>query len=153
MRSLKLGSKGVYICGVLSVLSMMISHLTLVVIKVERYSDIVNYTLIAILIVSISMCWIFEDVYLVTTIGKFSPSSRQSFIEGTRMMVAILGSLISSFVSAFIDKYYLYFAGPFIGIIICFVIGMVVRRKTLSDPKVPDDDGIPLLSKTLCEAD
>ena len=128
------GSIGIYRCGVLSVIIMVVAHLILFVLKVASYSDAMNYFLIACYIISYAVSWVCESIFIVTTIGKLAHTSRQSSIEGIRMIVHMLASFCGALTSTFVYRYYVYLFPVFTFIFVVSFVVMIVRKNTLSNP-------------------
>ena len=90
--------------------------------------------LLVITAVSYGVMWITEMTYIVVTLGKFTPSSSQSSVEGTRETVRLLAALLASLTSAYIYENYVFFF-PFSGAIFFLLgFGTICRRQYLKNP-------------------
>ena len=127
-------SFGVYYCGILSLLSLMLANIALIIIR-KDFNDVVNWILLTVYLACYSFCWISDNTFIVFTLGKLFDSSNQSLVEGIRMMVHLSGSISASFTSAYIYDYFTYLFPVFVVANVLLLVGMVIRRKTLINPQ------------------
>ena len=128
-------SLGIYYCGILSLLSLMIGNIVIMIIP-KDLSDVINWILVIVFLISYTFCWIGDNIFIIFTIGKLFDSSNQSFVEGIRMAVHLTAIIIASLTSAYVYEYFMYLFPVYAVVNVLLLIGMIVRRKTLCNPQV-----------------
>ena len=131
---MNLTSKGVYVSGILCLAAMFLCHLVLFLIK-RKLGGAMNIILLCLLVFIHAFCWITDQTFIVVTLGKFVPSSVQSSTEGVRMILHLCGSFTATLTCAYIYKYFDYVMIGSAPLALFFFAVMVIRRKTLSNPR------------------
>ena len=131
----KPSSLGIYYCGILSLLSLMIGNIVLMIIH-KDLNDVVNWILIIVLLISYALCWISDNIFIIFTLGKLFDSSNQSFVEGIRNVVHTIGAIVASLTSAYVYEYFMYLFPVYAVANVLLLVGMIVRRKPLCNPQV-----------------
>ena len=145
IKKIKLSSIGVYNCGVLGIALILFIDVALLVI-VQNLSDVINYILLTVFIVCFATGWICTKIFNVITIGKLCYSSQQSLVESIRLLVELSAAFLGSLTSAFIYQNLNYCVPLWCILVISLFTAMIIRRKTLTDPKVRDNN-IPLMCR------
>ena len=135
VKNSRLSPLGIYYCGILSLLSLILGHIVLIIIP-KDLNDVVNWILIAVFLACYSFCWISDNTFIIFTLGKLFDNSNQTFVEGIRMAVHMTAGLIASLTSAYVYEYFNYLFPVYVVANILLLIGMVIRRKTLCNPQV-----------------
>ena len=115
--------------------SLMIGNIVIMIIP-KDLSDVINWILIIVLLISYTFCWISDNIFIIFTIGKLFDSSNQSFVEGIRMAVHLTATLIASLTSAYVYEYFMYLFPVYAVANVLLLVGMIVRRKPLCNPQV-----------------
>ena len=135
IKAMKPSGVGVYICGILGLVLILIIGVALLLI-IQDLSNVINYILLAVFTVCYATGWICNKIFNVVTIGKLCHGSQQSLMESIRMLVEQIGGLLGSLTSAYIYQNLIY-CSPVCFIIVAFLlVVMITRKKTLSDPRV-----------------
>ena len=134
---------GVYYYGVLSLLVTLVANTGLMVIT-DNLSNVMKYILLAVFLICYVVCWVCGSTFIIVTIGSLCHSSKQSYIEGIRMVTLLVGALVGSLVSASVYEYLMYGCPLLLTIGILPLIAIIMKRKTLMYPKVRETN-IPLI--------
>ena len=140
IRQMKPTSTGVYYCGIMNLLLMTVAMVILLIITTQKTNDVVNYILLILLIICFSTSWICEATFVMVTLGKMCHASKQSAAENARMLAKLSGVLIGALISAYVYENFIYCFPLLISIGPLLLIGVIARRKTLSDPKIMDNN-------------
>ena len=131
----KPSSRGVYVCGIISIVTLLICHIVMFLIPMDL-SEPVNVLLVITMVLTYALHWITDMTFMIVTLGKLFPSSVQSSIEGIRMLVRLVGSFCASLASVYVYKYFYYLFFVSAPVNLLFLGMMFLRRHVLSDPKV-----------------
>ena len=131
---IKPSNQGVYICGIVSVLALLLAQSVLFLIPMGL-SNPLNIVLLSILVSTYALSYITDSTYIILTLGNLFPSSVQSSSEGLRMCLHKAGSLVASLLSIYIynNFFYVFFGSVLLGVL--FLVVMFVRRDELKIPK------------------
>ena len=83
---MNLSSKGVYVCGILCLVAILLCHLVLYMIQ-RKLVEAVNVISVCTFVFLYGFCWITDQTFIVVTLGKFVPSTVQSSAEGIRLLL------------------------------------------------------------------
>ena len=128
-------SLGIYYCGILSLLSLMIGNIVLIIIP-KDLNHVVNWILIVVFLTCYSLTWISDQIFITFTLGNLFDSSNQSFVDSIRMVVRLTAVFTTAFTSAYVYEYFNYLFPVCAVAKVLLPIGMIVRRKTLCNPQV-----------------
>ena len=116
----------------------LLACLTSVYITLGFYNS--NYTLNVVLWVIYAICFsnvmIIKDIFLGGFLAKMFNSKVQALGDSLRLSSQRVGAITALLLSPLLYDYMRYLGFVYIGIVIVLVICMVLRRDTLSNPKV-----------------
>ena len=133
---IKIGSstEKVYHFGLMNISVMFLVQIVIFIIRLQ-VSYVVSVILVIVIAVSYGVIWITEMTYIVITLGKLTPSSSQTSVEGTKESVRLFAALLSSFAAAYIYENYTYFLPVSIFLLVLIAMATSLRQRSLRDPK------------------
>lgn len=131
-KMLKLSPIGIYYCGIIGLLMLIIAYVVMGLLLALKSSDFaLNMLLMAIFVFCRKISWICEITFVPVTLGKLNDPSRQSLIEGIRLTSKLFGALVSSFLAPYLYQYYFYMLPVFSVLILLAMFVVVYRKQTL----------------------
>ena len=132
---LNLSSRGVYVCGILCLLFLLICQVLLYLVPM-KLAEWVNILLLSAFLFIYGFCWITDQTFIVVTLGKMFPSEVQSSIEGIRNHLHLCGSFTASLASAYIFRYFDIVGKVSLPFLLGLICVLILRRSFLSNPCV-----------------
>ena len=112
---------------------MLLANIALLLIS-RSFGTIADIFLLSVLVFTYPLIWILESIFVVTILGKLSPSSVQSFLEGFRMTIYVFAGTTGSLLCAIVyDNINVSFPVFCLITVILFVV-MIIRKEVLMDP-------------------
>ena len=130
----KITTRGVYYCGIASLLSLLIIAGELFIFAMHIQDFVTNITTLVLFVFCLSLYSLSDKIFTQIICANLTHSSNQCYVEGIRVFVKRIGSILGS-ISTYYAFYQLsYFS--FIVIITSFLslIILLLRKKTLENP-------------------
>ena len=126
----KFSSKAAYYVGFISFFLLIQVGVCILVIG-QNHSPVHNFVVLSVIMVLLSCFYTGEDIFLTCTIAKLVKPDIQSFADGIRVFLGMLGRFLSSLsVPLFIEQREI-FLSVLLSLILLALFVLLLRRKTL----------------------
>ena len=130
----KPSSKTTYFAGVISFIFLIIVGICFRGIT-ENKGEVYNIAMLATIAVLNAIIYSFQDVFLLCTIAKFVKPDIQSLADGMRGIIGMIGVAAGCLCIPMFMEYKNIFYDLLLAILILSITLLIIRRKTLIDPK------------------
>ena len=130
----KFSSKAAYNIGLLSLFLLVQVGVCILVIGPD-HSPVHNIVVLSVIMVLLSCFYTGEDIFLTCTIAKLVKPDIQSFADGIRVFLGMLGRVLSSLSVPLFTEQREIFLVVLLSLILLALFMLLLRRKTLTKPE------------------